>query len=205
MKKLLALLLAVAALFCFVACGSDEEDEEDISSYKKEDVIYSQFTAANGDVFYFDSIDSTSVKITGFKGSSTPHTVTIPATVKTSDDEKLGTKSVTRIDDCAFYAVSAMENVTIPSTVTEIGDFAFAKCVQLKSVTFSENLATLGEGAFLDCKALTSVTFAVTSAMTALPDYVFMGCTSLESLDVPAYIQTIGNDAFFNCPAGNKD
>ena len=70
----------------------------------------------------------------------------------------------------AFYALTELEEVTIPEEVTEIQDYAFGSCAKLKKVTFSNGLKKIGEEAFAN--------------------------TALETLDLPDRLTAIGKMAF---------
>ena len=64
-------------------------------------------------------------------------------------------KTVTTIDDFAFYSVEKLEVVKAPS-VKKIGDYAFAYS-KIKEVVFGNKLETIGEGAFEYCKKLKTI------------------------------------------------
>ena len=193
MKKLLSLLLAGLMIVSFAACSDKDENENDLDAYIQEDVVIDFYTNEKGETFTFDSLDSETITITSYDGSDLPHAVEIPA-------EMLG-KKVAGISDMAFYALSNITEIKLPSTITSIGDMAFAECRQLTSVTIPATVESIGTASFKGCISLKSVTFEAGSKLTAIPDSAFMQCTALESLTVPGSVEIIGKAAFQNCDA----
>jgi len=131
--------------------------------------------------------NGTAVTITGYLGAG--GAVTIPSTI--------GGKPVTSIGNGAFYGLTALTSVTIPSSVTRIGNTAFQGCIGLTSVTLPSKLTELGEGVFAGCEKLSAIT--IPSGVTALRTSVFFGCTALTTVTIPSTITTIEDGAFFGC------
>ena len=191
MKKLFAILLAGLMIVSFTSCEDKDGDENDLDAYRQEEIIIDNYTNDKGQTFYFDSLDSESITITGYKGSDVPHAVEIPA--------EMHGKKVSGISDQAFYSLSNITEVKIPNTVTVIGSMAFAECRQLTAITIPANVEEIGEAAFMRCNSLKSITFEAGSKLTALPLAVFKECKSLESVTVPANIKTVDKAAFQDC------
>ena len=191
MKKLFSILLAGLMVVSLAACSDKDETDDDLDAYVQEEIIVDNYTNEKGQTFYFDSLDSESVTITGYEGSDVPHAVEIPS-------EILG-KKVAAIKDSAFYGLSNITAVTVPDTVTSIGSYAFACCSQLESIVIPANVEVIEDGAFFRCSGLKSLTFEAGSKMTAIPECAFKECSSLESLTVPGNIKTIGVGAFHDC------
>ncbi len=59
------------------------------------------------------------------------------------------------IADHAFFGISGIKCLTIPSGVESIGKFAFAGCTELTCITVMPGLTDIGENAFSDCGELT--------------------------------------------------
>ena len=114
-------------------------------------------------------------------------TLSIPSTVTYQDQ----TYTVTAIADYAFYQISVLTSVGLPSTLTRIGTEAFSHCTNLSSVTLPDGMIEVGESAF-DQTALTTPLYN---------DLVFMymPTTYIGSYTVPGDIQLIANSAFYNC------
>ena len=102
--------------------------------------------------------------------------------------------SVTSIGDYAF-ALSALAEITIPGSVTSIGEYAFGECLSLTDVTIENGVTSIGEGAFYNCSALTTVT--IPDSVTSIGAYAFSYCSLLAEITVSA--GTIGDYAFARC------
>ncbi len=150
--------------------------------------FYIPSSAAENSGFSYEIISgSTSIRITGFNGSS--ETVEIP--------DILDGRTVIEISASAFEGNTTVKSVTISSNVLRIMKDAFKNCSLLQSVVIPASVTSIGDSAFAGCVSLTSVT--VSSASTAIGFYAFEGCTSLKSITIPS--TKIGYAAFINCTA----
>ena len=204
MKKLLALSLACLMLLCSVACKKNKTDDESngLDEYKEEVVVYNTHVSGS-DTYYFEDIDSETVKITGYKGSDSVHDIVIPAKVLAGTSADPIEKRVSAIDSGAFYSLSSLRVVILPEGVEEIGDFAFAYCVQLETVVLPSSLTSIGKGAFQG-SALKSLHIAESSHLEAISDWAFAECTQLTQINLPGCIKTVGVGAFFGCSGVKK-
>lgn len=110
------------------------------------------------------------------------------------------------IGDQAFYACSALQEITLPEGLTEIGSNMFNGCTALKSVVIPSTVEAIGQAAFGGCSALTGVTFTEGTkplvfgkegtGYASQASAVFYGCTSLQTLTLPDRITQIGPYAF---------
>lgn len=196
-RKLLAAGLAACSLLTLAACKSSD-GTTDWDQYKQEDNALNSVTAGSG-TLYFESIDSDTVKITGYSGPEEPHALTIPATVQTSTDTSIAPKKVTAIAEKAFHSFSNLTEVILPEGLTEIGNYAFAECKQLTKVSLPKTLEKIGDAAFYACAKLTEVGALGETALTELPAMCFLECTALTTLTIPANIKTVGMSAFQGC------
>ena len=201
MKKILALVLALLTVAAISSCKKeDETDLNSLEEFLKQDITYSSYEDSNTHgVFYFESIDSETVKITGYSGPVEMHSVTIPTSVKTGEDTY---KTVTTIAKKAFHAVSSVQSLTIPEGIIVIEDYAFAECVQMTSVSLPSTLETIGTAAFLQC-GITSLTLPTSEKLTKIGERAFSKCNNLETVTIPGNIKTVGTAAFYKC-AGLK-
>lgn len=87
---------------------------------------------------------------------------------------------VTYIGQHAFDGLTALTEVTVPSTVKGIGFAAFAGCTGLQSATV--NAKMIGESAFIGCTALTSVTIG--SGVTDIGISAFERCEALNRVNI---------------------
>lgn len=191
MKKFLAVMLAALMILSFASCSKDSGDEKSTLS-KENEIVNNYVQNEQGDIFYFEMIDTETVELTGFKGPDTPHAVAIP--------ETLDGKSVVSIDAQAFYYSSCINALTIPASVTSIGKYAFAGCAALTALTIPSTVVSIGEGAFSKCSALASVTVE-SGSLATIPYVCFIDCSSLTALTIPATVTTIDRAAFSGCTA----
>ena len=123
----------------------------------------------SGDFTYTEN--NGAIAIIGYTGAG--GAITIPSTINDIP--------VTSIATEAFYDVTTLTGVTIPSSVTSIGDEAFAYCYGLSSVTIPTGVISIGQGAFMDC-AMTSVT--IPSSVSSISGYPFGECFQLTAINV---------------------
>ena len=210
-KKLLALLLALLTVASLSACKKENEDEgTDLDIFRKEDVVYTSHTetVTKGDftyesTFYFEMVDTETVAITGYKGPTELHDVTVPSVVYTGEDKETTKKNVVAIAAEAFKNVSSIQNVIVPEGITSIGKYAFAYCAHLETIKFPATLKTIDEGAFYQ-SGLTSLTFPEACELTELKMATFSKCNNLKEVTIPGYIKTVGKAVFFECASLEK-
>ncbi|MDL2262960.1 leucine-rich repeat domain-containing protein, partial [Bacteroidales bacterium OttesenSCG-928-I21] len=108
-------------------------------------------------------------------------------------------KSVTKIDDNAFWNCSSLETVTIPENITEMGYQVFADCENLQTVNFDAiNCVTLDNGDFFsNCSSLTTVNIG--QSVTRIPDLAFFVCPLLTEITIPSSVIEIGHETFAGC------
>ena len=87
----------------------------------------------------------------------------------------------------AFYGMTKLERVTMPSSITSIGKYAFYNCASLKSVDLPNKLTEIGEYAFSDCVGLEKIT--IPELVTNIGGRAFEDCTKLTDVYVPAGLQ----------------
>ena len=202
MKKVLALLLALLTVAAMFSCKKQEDENlNDLDQLREQEVVYNSYKDPNTNgVFYFEAIDTDTVKITGYSGPVEMHTVTIPTSVETTKDVY---KKVTTIAVGAFHAVSSVQGLIIPEGITTIEAYAFAECVQMTSVSFPSTLEEIGDCAFMKC-GITSLTIPTSEKLTKIGSLAFSQCDKLENVTIPGNIKTLGMAAFFECSGLKK-
>ncbi len=106
-------------------------------------------------------------------------------------------EGLTKIGFSAFYRMSGLVNITIPTTVTEISSSAFAGCVSLRELYIPEGVTKIGGEAFSDMVSLKSI--SIPSTLTELGFYAFKGCQSLSSVKLPDKIKSLEMGMFSEC------
>ena len=103
------------------------------------------------------------------------------------------------IGQYAFYGLSSVTNVKLPTTLTGINDYA---CYGFTS-PFALNLSSatnIGKYAFYGCTGVTTINLPVA---TTIGEYAFYGCTGADSINIPV-ATSIGDNAFENCTGAKK-
>lgn len=101
------------------------------------------------------------------------------------------------ISSYAFYGMTALEEVNIPSTVSQFADGAFDNCKNLATAYFNTNHFADGEtgpyyGFFDGCEKLKRIIFG--ENVTALPRNFYQG-TAVENVELPDSITVINDSA----------
>lgn len=133
-------------------------------------VCASAKTVKSGD-YVFD-VNGNTAALVEYTGSRS--TVSVPS--------KVGTATVTKINDYAFWANKKVTKITLPSTVTTIGDAVFNECTSLTKVILPTKLVTMGDSVFWFCTNLKTVVFG--SAAKTFGTNIFTGCHK----DITAYV-----------------
>lgn len=143
--------------------------------------------------------------------------VTVPAAITYNGT----TYKVTAVSDHAFYELTSVTSVTLPSTIKSIGAAAFADCtalfnvnmpssldsigvsafngcVNLGSVQFPNGLRIIGNNAFANCQSLRSAT--IPNSVTYIGGSAFSGCANLSAVTTPQDVETVGDNAFLGTP-----
>lgn len=107
-------------------------------------------------------------------------------------------KSVTSIDDNAFFSCHSLNKVVIyDNSVKTIGMAAFEYCSSLADIILPEGVTTIARSAFNQCTKLSEIN--IPKKITAINNATFSGCVSLRNMIIPDNIQSIGVRAFEYC------
>ena len=99
-------------------------------------------------------------------------------------------KDLYSIPDSAFSWCPKLEEIVLHKSVHTIGDSAFS-CSAITSVTIP---CDIGKKAFFSCLNLRTV--KILEGATQIGTYSFYGCKSLQTIEIPKSVQRIGTDVF---------
>lgn len=147
------------------------------------------------------------------------------STNPTTSMSGLGSATVHKIKQYAFYNDTAITSLTFNASVDSIAANAFNGCKGIKSITITANMKNIAPTAFSSCSNLATITWNATNytaptgystspfynpntyiktfkfgaSVTNIPAYVCYGMTNLEAITLPTNTATIGQNAFQNC------
>ena len=182
MKIAATLLVAVILVLTLASCGTSSASLE----------------AGDHGVLHY-SYESKTLTVTGvgaMESFANADSVVWKA-VRTGAEKLVIGEGVTSIGNYAFYAMSALKEVSLPSTLTSVGDYAFAFCGALTSVSMPQGLTAVGKSAFEGCGALASV--YLHENVTSIGEKAFASCYSMTGVMITGEDVTVGAQAFKNC------
>ena len=103
------------------------------------------------------------------------------------------------IGQYAFYGLSSVTNVKLPTTLAGINDYAFYGFTSPFALNLS-SATNIGKYAFYGCTGVTTINLPVA---TTIGEYAFYGCTGADSINIPV-ATSIGDNAFENCTGAKK-
>lgn len=103
---------------------------------------------------------------------------------------------ITSVGDLAFYGLSNLNVVSLPSTVRTLGDLAFADCIKLVHIAIS-GVEEIGWGCFYGCSSL--VNLILPDGLRSIGDQAFYFCISLAGITVPESTVEFGAMVFTYC------
>lgn len=102
-----------------------------------------------------------------------------------------------KIEDSAFFNLSATEKITFPKSVKYIGKNAFNGNKKFSHVTIEGDSVTIDEGAFRDCSSLSSV--QINGSVKEIGVRAFCDDNNLLQINLREGLEKIGEYAFYNC------
>lgn len=107
-------------------------------------------------------------------------------------------KSVTSIDDNAFFSCHSLNKVVIyDNSVKTIGMAAFEYCSSLADIILPEGVTTIARSAFYNSKELVSV--VIPNSVKSIGTEAFNGCSALKSIVLPEGMTLIKKWTFADC------
>lgn len=103
------------------------------------------------------------------------------------------------IGQYAFYGLSSVTNVKLPTTLTGINDYAFYGFTSPFALNLS-SATNIGKYAFYGCTGVTTINLPVA---TNIGEFAFYGCTGADSINIPV-ATAIGDNAFENCTGAKE-
>ncbi len=222
MKKFLSIMLMLAVVFSFAACGDNENSDsnkeeinsqvdsvDDIIKEEIEDVKEEIPSMIDADEADFTTEDNaTGVTITGYTGTKTA--IIIPATINGKAVTEIGARafeksaltavempdSVTIVNDFAFFYSSAMLYVKCGKGLKTIGAEAFEGCYAMFRFDANEGLTSIGRNAFAMCQNLKN--FAIPGTVNEISDGAFC-FSAIEKISIPGSVKIINTATFSNC------
>lgn len=97
-----------------------------------------------------------------------------------------------------MFTSRGLQTILLPKSVTSIDDNAFFSCHSLNKVVIYDNsVKTIGMAAFEYCSSLADI--ILPEGVTTIARSAFGGCSSLSRIDLPEGVTTIGHSAFYGC------
>ena len=126
----------------------------------------------DGDVLYIEGEGEMYDFLSQWDTDDNPEdNITLPPWIGKSVTKIVVGEGVTYIGNKAFYEMSDVVEVVLPSTLKGIGYYAFSYMSKLEIVNLPEGLETMGHSAFSACAALENIT--IPSTLKVIPDNAF--------------------------------
>ncbi len=197
LKKVLAVILAVAMIICALPTGALNFTASAATtlngvtlSYEinnGEATITGCDKSISGDVILPSTLDGypvVGIASYAFCFCSKIKSITIPDGIK-------------NLGEWTFLECTGLESVIIPDSVESIGLSLFSSCSGLKSIIIPDSVESIGEQAFYNCSSLESIT--IPDRVKSLGNWAFERCSSLAEIILPGSLKSIGGSAFYNC------
>ena len=212
MKKIIALLLALAFVFSFSACGESSPSEP--AGTEKPGTVQEQNTekepenSVSSDIVvgYFE-YDDDGKTVSGITDEGRKQTsLVIPAQTEAfwafsfdiCDAEEISFEADHDVEIGEVFSVdSNLKKVTLPAELSVIPDSAFSLCDGLESIVIPAGVTRIGENAFEYCENLKEVSFAGTKC-ESIGEYAFYAC-AFEEITLPEGLKTVEESAFDAC------
>ena len=186
-KTSLVVLLILATVLCFTACGTSRapsvEDDSGVAGaltweYKKD-------------------TKTLTVRGVGEMPNVASASEVSWASVRAGVETIVVSDGITSVGDYAFYYMPYAKNVSLPSSLVSVGKYAFGFCSALEGISIPESVTTIGDSAFEACVALKSI--VISPNVTSLGARAFALCSSLTDATVVANVTELRAETFYGC------
>ncbi|MCR5503603.1 MAG: leucine-rich repeat protein [Lachnospiraceae bacterium] len=163
----------------------DPVNPDDPSSYPKSGVVKA---ADNAEICWaYDEITKTvTISGTGAMPDRSTGWVNVDGVLTNMEAQTIPWK---------YYYGKVAEHLTIGEGITGIGSYCFNNMTALKDVSLPSTLASIGNYAFYCCSSLTSL--VMPAGLRSIGSDAFCGCTLLTSFTMNEGLETVAYDAFY--------
>lgn len=196
MKKIIAILIAVSAVFA--ATAQSLSVAEAIAAIKGNTYAGEQITGSISESQWGklrEVLLKTSLKDVVLDLSGTDITK-VPSAAFSKSAPKQTHVEGGKVTEQLYSGSDCLVKVILPETVTTLEKNAFAGCTALKSVVLPSSLTTIRSRAF-DSTGLTSI--ELPAGITIIEGSTFYRCDNLETVIINEGVESIGSCAFLNC------
>ncbi len=212
MKKIIALLLALAVVFSFAACGGQSASDTSVPekpepSSEQESSVEPETSSTSDNVSGYFEFDDDGTTVIGLTEEGMKQKVlVVPAQAQAffgfsfdeCEAEEVSFEADHDIDIGTVFSVDPnLKKVTLPAELSVIPDSAFSMCDGLESIVIPAGVTRIEGWAFDYCENLKEVTFAGTSC-EVIGEYAFSNC-ALEEIVLPEGVKTVEESAFNFC------
>lgn len=224
MKKLLSILICIAVVLAFAACGGESgaggsdtagggasaggKDTAATGEAAKtaakadgtiEDLV-AQYTGLETDELTWEFKENEKKLIISGEGPMRDYSETAPPwdDFYNEIEHIVICDEVTSVGAAAFMVFDNLVDVSLGEAVEFIGDSAFYYCHELRTVNFPENLKYVGPYAFCNTLLHTENGFILPEGLLYVGDSAFFSAFKESFVSIPASLEYIGVDAFAN-------
>ena len=205
-KKVLALALSMALIFCSTAnvafAATDEDSEEGDSDIVVEEII------EEGDDAESEDLETEDPEADEFEDSNLEVDESTPNSGECGDNltwvlDENGTLTISGTgamwfeNDYAPWNSYEVKKVVIEEGVDNIGSNAFRDCKYLTDVTIPESVTSIDQYAFYRCNSLPEI--VIPNGVKVLDWYSLCECSNLKKIIIPDSVETIEDGVFYEC------
>lgn len=135
--------------------------------------VYTNVSSGTYGIFEYTVTDTGTITITGIDETVTG-TVEVPPMINGYP--------VTAIGQNAFFGMTEITSIVLPSSIETIGMMAFSKCEKITEITIPDSVISIGASTFAGCYALKEVTIG--SSLESFGAFWAFNCYALDTITV---------------------